>query len=522
MNIWIVSMECAQIIEAGGIKDVTFSLCKELSALGNKVTLFLPRFKTNTFSALKSIKDRAQKSAVHLCGKDHEVFYTTARFKDFDCSVVLVEHLAFEEKEGVYVYTENEEALDGRHKAGTGHLDYHFLDCTLCAAVAKYAPFAKPPNIIHCQDASVALTPAYVELERQSNNAVFKNTRLLVTIHNAGPSYHHEFYSLGDAIHNTELPKAWLEGGMRGEVVEPFLVASAFATLTTVSDEYAKELLDATNDNLTAGLSSEFARRKIQIAGITNGIDFSLYEPANPKVSLLPFPFDVEGGDFGGKALNKNFFLNLCATATCNNFTKDLTKYGTISLMSEEPVVIAYHGRLATQKGIGVLLDTMEGVLKTFPNTVLAIVGHGEQGIESQIKRFSNSNFGRAVFFAGYNNFMARLCVASSDIMVLPSLFEPCCLLDLICQTYGTLVVAHATGGLKKVIDGKTGILYSPGDKEHLTFALERAIKLLKSEGGKLQSFLTAASKYIRANYSWDLVVKKHYIKLFKAALAAK
>lgn len=518
MNIWIVSMECAQIVEAGGIKDVTFSLCKELTALGNKVTLFLPRFSSNSFSALKSIKPCAFKSTVFLCGKNHEVSYTTARFKSFNCKVVLIEHLAFSEKEGVYVYTEREERLDPNHKAGTGHADYHFLDCTLCAAVAKYSLFAPSPDIVHCQDASTALTPSYIALIKESDPTLFKKTRSFVTIHNAGPSYHHEFYSLGDAQHNTQLPKEWLIAAMRGEVVEPFLLSSAFATLTTVSKEYAKELTNPDNDALTAGLSSEFFHRKVKIIGITNGIDFSLYNPTDISASLLPYPFDTENGDFGGKALNKDFFLNLCSKALCNDYTQNLTKYGTIKNFGAEPVVISYHGRIATQKGIGVLLDAMESIFKTTQDTVLVIVGHGEISIENQIKRFVNQYFGRAVFFSGYNNRMARLCVAGSDIMALPSLFEPCCLLDLICQTYGTQVVAHATGGLKKIIDGETGILYPDGSAEQLTNGLKKALKIALGDKDALHNFLTKAFGYIKAHYSWDAVVREQYMKLFGGA----
>ena len=76
MNLWCVSMECAGIAEAGGVKNVTFSLCKEFSLLGHDVTLFIPVFKCNNWDILRDIQKDFFQAQVNICKKTETVTYT--------------------------------------------------------------------------------------------------------------------------------------------------------------------------------------------------------------------------------------------------------------------------------------------------------------------------------------------------------------------------------------------------------------------------------------------------------------
>ena len=105
MKIWTVSMECAGIAEAGGVKNVAFSLCKEFSELKHKVTLFIPVFKCTCLDALFDFQKLETPAEVELCGKKEAVYYTLAKSTaGFD--VVLVNHPLFAEKEAVLWYKE--------------------------------------------------------------------------------------------------------------------------------------------------------------------------------------------------------------------------------------------------------------------------------------------------------------------------------------------------------------------------------------------------------------------------------
>ena len=146
MKIWVVSMECAGIAEAGGVKNVAFSLCKEFSELKHKTTLFIPVYKCTCLDSLFEFNDIETPAEVELCGRKEKVTFTTAKStSNFD--VVLVKHRLFAEKEAVYTYTENEEKQNPAHKKGSGHADGLFLDVLLQKAVSAYGSL---PGCINC------------------------------------------------------------------------------------------------------------------------------------------------------------------------------------------------------------------------------------------------------------------------------------------------------------------------------------------------------------------------------------
>lgn len=219
-------MECAGIVEAGGVKDVTYALCENFSKEKHDVTLFIPVFASNSFDALKNIRKDAFCADIPLCGQTQRVHYTSAEFASFPAKVMLVNHPAFSEKKDVYVYTEEEQLLNPSHVRGTGHTDMHFLDALLSKAASFYAasvPEAEIPDVIHCQDASAAVTPCYIAAAQPNR---MKKTACFVTIHNAGPAYHHEFSSVDEAQYYTGLSREILSGAQNGGRVEPFLLAA--------------------------------------------------------------------------------------------------------------------------------------------------------------------------------------------------------------------------------------------------------------------------------------------------------
>ena len=206
-------------------------------------------------------------------------------------NVIFVHHPCYEEKEGVYTYTASEQEKNPTFVKGFGHNDTPFMDSLFAKAVSAYGNTVtkdKLPDIIHCQDASCALVPCFAQ-----KNDVFNKTAFVVTIHNAGPAYHHNFSSIGEAAWYTSLPEAELAGALNDLKVEPFLLAAnAGAHITTVSEHYAKELIDPFNIDETEGLSPIFFNRYTNIKGITNGIDFERYDPTDKKESHLPFEVD--------------------------------------------------------------------------------------------------------------------------------------------------------------------------------------------------------------------------------------
>jgi len=518
MKLWFVSMECAGLAEAGGVKNVTFSLCKEFSDLNHKVTLFIPVFGCNSWDDVSEISE-AGSSKISLCGKTEEVVYKKGSFFGFD--VIFVNNRVFAEKEAVYTYTENEQKLNPEHKKGDGHKDSLYIDTLFQKSVCEYSKLiskSEAPDIIHCQDASTALIPGFMNLPEYKN---LKKSKSVVTIHNAGPYYHHEFSSIGEAAWYTGLTTELLEKSMNKNAVEPFLIAAnSDAYLTTVSEDYAEEITNPDNAALTDGLAPIFYKNKIAIKGITNGFDFDRYNPTDKSVSALPFEFDPEKNDLEGKFKCRKFFIQNVVN-TDNFDTRGIKKYGKLDCSSDytKEIYIAYHGRITSQKGINILTEAIPGILANFKNVRFVITGQGEPKLELDIIALTSRFEGKVTFMNGYNRSVARLTSAICDFIVLPSEFEPCGLEDFIAQVFGTLPIAHKTGGLNKIIDGKTGFLYELNSSQALVAKLAQVLTIFELKPTQISKMIKTASTHVRKEYYWKTVIQKKYVTFFKEIL---
>ncbi|MBR1638699.1 MAG: glycogen/starch synthase [Treponema sp.] len=521
MKLWVVSMECAGIAEAGGVKNVTYSICKEFAELKHAVTLFIPVFGCTTFDSLeKKIPENGEElsAEVSLCGKKETVVFTQAVSTVGGFDVVLINNPRFAQKQGIYTYTEAEEKENESHVKGTGHKDSLYIDTLFQKAVCAYGsliPRGEIPDILHCQDASTSVLPAYI-----SENKAFKKTTSVVTIHNAGPFYHHEFSSIGEAAWYTGLETEILENSLNGSSVEPFLIAAnAGAHLTTVSEHYALELTEPSNMQLTDGLSYVFSKKNIPIKGITNGFDFERYNPSVKECSRLPFEYNPEAGEFDGKLKCRKFFVqNIVNT---NNFDADgIKKYGRLDCSAEytKEIFIAYHGRVTSQKGISVLTESIPYILGNFPNVRFILAGQGETFLENEIIELTKKFPGKITFMNGYNQTVVRLVTAVSDFVVLPSFFEPCGLEDFIAQAFGTVPVAHRTGGLNKITE-KTGFLYEDNTAGSLTAKLSEVIMLKQLKPSVITKIIKAGASSVHHEYLWKNVIQKKYVPFFKEIL---
>lgn len=518
MNLWVVSMECAGIAEAGGVKNVTFSLCKEFSKLQKNVTLFIPIYKTTCFDLIKDFKESfVQDIEVYHCGKTEKVSFCKGICTEGDFNVVFIKHPAFYNKEGVYTYTENEHKINPAFTKGMGHVDTLFMDSLFCKSVCAFSQYVQDdflPDVIHCQDASTALVPSFA-----SYNQKLKNAKCVVTIHNAGPAYHHSFASIGEAAYYTGFEEDILLGAINNHKVEPFLLAAnSHAFFTTVSIDYAKEITNPAFANETEGLSTIFFNRGINVKGITNGIDFELYDPTDEKISHLPYSFNPGKLKLAGKEKCKDFFLKSVINKTSFdgvNIIGSLKK----DLDIQNSIFIVYHGRITSQKGISVLLKAIPHIINCFENVYFIIAGQGEISIENEISQMANAYTNKLVFINGYSKLLARLTNACGDFIVLPSYFEPCGLEDYISQIFGTLPIAHKTGGLNKIIDNKTGFLYSNNIAESLIAKMVEAITIKKFCPDTIEHMIKYSYEYIQEKYLWSKVIKNEYLPYFEEIL---
>lgn len=513
MNVWTVAREYAGIAEAGGVKNVTCSVSEALSAQGHKVTLFIPLYGCTDLTDVSDFNCLWHKPVVvTVQGKDIIVTFSHGSKNGVD--IVFIGNKSFSEKKGVYTYTRAEEQQNPSHRHGSGHEDVQFLNTLFQKAVVAYGSTCssqEKPDVIYCHDATAAMLPVFVEVYKNESSSCknfYDKTKCVVTIHNAGSGYHHEYRSLGEASYITGLSEEFLSKGLNNGCVEPFLLSAQYAIMTTVSPEYAQEILDGRQDS--GGLSYFFKERDIKITGITNGFDYEKYNPLNSAVSALPFEYNPVAMDFDGKYKCRQELIQRYASEN-DISVSGITKHGLLDNKDDDTVYVTYHGRVVRQKGIWVLIQAARILLKENLPVSFIFIGQGEPELEDELMKFSLENKGRSVFFNGYDKALSRLCIAAADFAVMPSEFEPCGTEDFIAQVLGTLPVAHATGGLNKILNNETGFLYKDNTPESLADILRPLIKISNRAGKEVFHTMKAfASAYIRDNYSWEKVAKAY------------
>lgn len=519
MKIWMISREYAGIAEAGGVKNVVCSLSEQLSELSNEVTLFIPEYKCTDFSKIKNYTElNSSNVKIQVADREFDVSFATGLINNIN--IVFVKNQIYLEKNNVYTYSSKDlkSIPNCNGQIGCGYEDWLFLDILFQKAICMYAQMYNVcADVIHCHDACTAMLPviAKVLFERD-----FENSKFIVSIHNAGPAYHHEFTDINQAYSFTNIPHDILSYGLNSNRVEPYILASKYAKLSTVSFDYAQELLDVNNTN-TDGLSQIFSSKNIPIVGITNGIDIDRYAPEDKSISLLPFEFSPENKNLEGKNNCRKYFLQNYAKKD-NSIVylngEKLKQFGYLDYEeNDKNIYISFHGRLVRQKGIFIILDLFEKIFSKYSNVRFIINGQGESYLQDELAKKTEIYSGKIVYLCGYEKSLARLCTASGDFALFPSDFEPCGLEDFIAQIYATIPVAHSTGGLKKIINGKTGFTYSPNNAQTLYDTLDNLIQNKIANSNYFDSLISDSVKYLKETYTWKIVTQRKYIPLYNS-----
>ncbi len=530
-SVWIATREYAGIAEAGGVKNVACSLAESLARKGVSVTVFIPRY-----GFVESAGMLLFSTDVAVAGETHRVCFYSLSARGV--RIILVDAHVFAEKRAVYVYTETDEKVIPGAKRGKGHMDVDLVNMLFQRSVLAFALASETvPEVLHCQDAHTAILPALARND-SAYARLFERTATVVTVHNAGPGYRQAIPGLERAARMTGLPEIALARALFNGNVEPFLLAAEYGALTTVSPWYANELTDPAFDRFSEGISGELRRRRIEVTGITNGIDFHRYDPRDTALSLLPYPYDPIEGEFSGKYRCREEFARWLAS---DEAVPGIVKYGRLSACADS-VYFSYHGRIAWQKGLDVLEKAARSTLDTLPGARFVVLGQGDPALEALFVMLSQRYEGRVAYISGYERNLARLAVAISDFIVLPSAFEPCGLEDFIAQIFGTIPVAHAVGGLRKIEDGISGFLYGSADDDNDSLELARLLVDLGKPVSELgvragedrarygagcaaveeyRRIISYAATRVRDISNWDAIAEASYIPLYRKIVDA-
>jgi len=523
-NIWMLSREYDGLAGAGGVKDVVRQLAEALSRSGRKISVVLPLYGFMdpqrlgfsplpiTFEVDMDYPGEARREFVRIFVRKEK----PAPGTDGALNLYLVDAGRFLEKKGVYTYTAEEEAINPFHHQGSGHYDYFAMNVLLQkAAAALMIRLHERPDIIHCHDGHTAILPALIR-ETEGFRHYFAQTGCVATIHNAGIGYHQEVGDLPFAEAITGLPAKLISNNLLDGKFDPFLVASPYAAMNAVSENYARELRETEDDELTGWLGHRLLARGVTLQGVTNGINPADFDPSRPKALGLAAAFSPGTADLAGKQKCRQSLLRDLAAK----------KYSTvrqIGTLEERPgtPLFTFIGRLSSQKGVDKLLGALETLLPLDQNFQALIQGSGSKEIEEALSKLAQSpkNRGRICLLRGYDQQLACRIYAAGDFFLIPSRYEPCGLTDYIAQLFGNLPIVHHIGGLVKVIDGETGFAYKEHKSAALMGAMQKALQTFREHPEKIRAMQQAAVRHINANYTWDKVLAR-YLSLYHEALS--
>ncbi len=483
MKIAIVASEAIPFSKTGGLADVTGTLFREFLKMGLDTYLFLPLYK----KTLQEFKANIEESLIEL---DISLGKYTKRCKIFRYT----KSDFFKSKSGAkknIFFISNEEFFDRNELYGEWFGEYSDNAARFtffCKSVLDLIRELKIKfDIIHCHDWQTGLIPLYLKTTYKDSE-ILRDTHTVFTIHNIAyqglfPPDTLDITGLGHEFFHIE--------GIEFYGNISYLKAGIISAdiITTVSDSYAKEI---TTQEFGFSMDGILRKRADSLYGIVNGIDYKEWDPARDPY----IPSRYSRTDIACKRENKEELLKRCS----------------LGIDINSPL-LCFIGRLSYQKGIDLLIAALDDSIMNIAGVI--IIGKGQIEYHEPLsflqQRFANKIF----FYNGFDESLAHLSYAGSDIFLMPSRYEPCGLGQMIAMRYGTIPVARKTGGLSDLIeDGVTGFLFEDFSKEAFSISIKIALNTYKFKKLWLEMIKEAMGR----DFSWNKSAKK-YLSLYSNLL---
>jgi starch synthase len=474
MKILIATPEAVPYAKTGGLADVAGTLLKEYRGMNKEAYIILPLYKSIKKGDM-TLRDTGLKIKVPVGERE-------------------VEGRLFRNRSSAY-FIDCGEFFDREELYGTPKGDYRdnasrFIFFSRGVLEACRTLNFKP-DVIHCNDWQTGLIPLY--LKTIYFDSFFKDTASLLTIHNLG--YQGLFLA-------SEMPLT----GLGWELSTPegiefygdisFLKAGLISAdvLTTVSNTYAKEILQK---EFGFGLEGVLQKRAKDLYGVINGIDYNEWNPFRDE--FIPKKFSTD--DLQGRAECKRRLVK------------------ETSLDKVDRPLIGMVGRLSAQKGLDLVLQSLEELISLGVNIVL--LGKGDELFHSGFSEAAHKYKGRVSVTIGFEESLAHRIYAGSDFFLIPSKYEPCGLGQLISMRYGSIPIGRKTGGIADTVQDYnplaskgTGFLFSDFTPSAMQDAIKRAL-CLYTDSDKMQKVIRDAMKM---DFSWKRSAER-YIELYDYAV---
>ena len=467
LHVAFASAEAAPFVKTGGLGDVAGSLPHALKAAGADVVVFVPKYDT----IAQEYKDRME----HLCD-----FYVPLGWRNEYCGL---ERLNYE---GVdYLFVDNERYFSRGYPYGffdDGERFAYFSKAIVEAL--QYLPHTLDNftcDVLHCNDWHTAMAPVFLR-EFYQALPLYQNVKTVFSIHNIAFQGQYSAKVLNDILGLAHIPAAAFQLTCGPDAINYMQGALNYTdAITTVSPTYAEEIK---TPDFGEHLDGILRRRAPILQGIVNGIDTDGFDPAtDPRIAQN---FTVE--DRSGKAVCK----------------ARLQEELGLEVRDDRPLMIMVT-RLTRQKGMDLVTYALDRILSG--GVQVAVLGTGDTEYENALRYFEGKYPGTMAARIQFDPALSQRMYAGADLFLMPSLFEPCGLSQMIAMRYGTLPIVRETGGLKDTVipyncytgEG-TGFSFAHFNGDEMADAVFRAARLFWDDRAAFNGLVENAMK---ADFSW-------------------
>jgi starch synthase len=475
MRVLYVTAELYPWVKSGGLGDVAAALPPALLSLGVDTRLLLPGFPgfLDAFPAMTDVVRLRTPFA------PERVRVVRAALPGTERHAYLVDHPAYYDRPGnPYADADGNDWPDNHRRFG--------LFGWVAAQLARGVDMGWRPDILHCHDWHTGLAPAYLAADPPATD----RPRTVFTIHNL--AYQGSFPAA--LFPELALPPGFFAtDGIEFFGLISFIKAGLFYSdrLTTVSPTYAREIQ---TPEFGCGLDGLLRSRANALTGILNGVDPQVWDPRHD--GALPQAYGAEDPAAGKRAAKAALQRRL-----------GLAERGDAPLLGAV-------SRLTAQKGLDMLLASLPDLVAS--GGQFALLGSGDADLELGFTRAAAAHKGQVAVELGYDEALSHLIIGGSDIILVPSRFEPCGLTQLYALRYGTLPLVRRVGGLADTVvdatavslaDGSaTGFTFDDASPETLMSAIGRAIALF----GEREVWLRLMKRAMNRDFSWEAAARRY------------
>jgi len=486
LKILIASPEVVPFAKTGGLADVSGALPKALAKLGHQVKVILPKYRMVDSKKFGLSEIEAGFPQIPVGDKRKSISAKSYVTGDGEVEWLFVVNDEYFDREELY-----KDQSTGFDYEDNAQRFIFFARGTL--EILKTLNWR--PDIIHANDWQSALIVAYLRT-LYAGDEFFKDTATVFSIHNLayqGNFPKKTFDKIGiskDLFYPTSPFEFW------GKV--NFMKAGICYTdvINTVSETYAVEI--QSGSEYGHGLEGVLRGRNADLFGIVNGIDYGVWSPQKDRV--ISHSFSPE--DLSGKKKNKELLLKLCNLPRSK---RDVPLIGIIS-------------RLADQKGFDLLAKIADELLAL--DLQMVLLGTGDEKYHRLFTAMGAKYPKKISVNLLFDNSLAHLIEAGSDMFLMPSRYEPCGLNQLYSLKYGTVPIVRKTGGLADTIEdydpqtGKgTGFVFTGYDASELLETVKLALEVYEDK----KTWIRLMKNGMEKDFSWESSASK-YVELYRKA----